>query len=221
MSEVPENSKKPTSKSRLTPQQWADIAAHWEMGSSTAQALADQYGLAKETIYRKMKKMKIVRGEKASAHIAAVQEEMIEQAKDNAAISAERIAETNEFYYRTNKALGQLNSAEMVNLKNANDAAEVEKIIGKLKGFKLNAEIAKLTRQERYTVNGFKEGDLSGDDIEDLIIEDMTTDDLVEVRKTQAENMIGIPGASIEDSLVNEDDLDFIGSLEEVLKEGG
>lgn len=222
---MPESSppKNKRSKSRPTPQQWADIAAKWEMGSTTAQQLADEYNLAHETIYRKMKKMKVVRGAKADAHIEAVQEEMITAARDGAAIAAQRIAETNEIYYKTNEGLHKLVMKEAITTSKAIEAGDIailEMSAARLKNFKMIADISKTTRQERYVSCGVKEGELSEKELEDLRIEDMTEEDIDDVQRAHEENRTGIPLSELAE-LAQDGDLDYAAAIEESLKQSG
>ena len=203
-----------TPKKRLTAKQWAEAEALWESGSVTYEDLMKKFGLAQSSFERHFKKRHIVKGAKAAAVRAKVDERLAAAAIDEAAIIAARIKETKESHYTMANNLSKLAYAEILQAKK--DGNPVSVAINNLKALDKAMDVLKKAREERWVVLGLDRPDaVDPEELPELVVSELTPEQIDELRRRDEADLeeVGSPNQSAADD--SDDDPDEDGVVEE------
>lgn len=203
--EIPKKAKR-----QLTTKEWAAAEELWAQGNVTLAGLNKMYGAHPDTFNRHFKKKGIDKGESAAEHATQVKEEVKKNVVDDASVLASRIRETKEDHYKMATALGKLTWREVARIQEKK--AEIATALPNLKALDAAMNVLKKVREERWVVLGLDNPDtLSDDDIPELVISELTADQIAEINRMQELNDLDVQ-RSIEEALEGEE--------EEVVEEG-
>lgn len=197
-----------TTKNRLTVKQWAEAEALWESGTVTYEDLMNKFGLAQSSFERHFKKKGIVKGAKAAAIKAKVDEKLAVAAIDEATIIAARIKETKEQHYTMSANLSKLAYSEILQAKK--DGQPVAVAMNNLKALDKAMDVLAKARTERYAILGLDRPDaIDPDEMPELVISELTAEQIEEMRKRDEADLDALPaGANQNVVQPDEEDLD-------------
>lgn len=198
----------------LTATEWQTIRVIWESGNCTAGELSKRFSVHPETIIRKMKKLGAVKGSASKRYVSQVQSRMQEKINGTADELAERIRETKENFYKWNKTLAVLAMKEIADAKNS--GKPMSAITQNLRTYEVASNIVAKTRSETYSLLGLDKDDGGPKELPDLLISEMTADEVEQVRnRMEDEDLLEAAAA-----LAVEDMADDLGDLDDDVDEG-
>lgn len=200
-------------KRRLTPKEWAKAESLYESGEYSLDQIAKEFGIHVITVQRHMKGHGIEKGSRSAEIKGAVADKIRSEAEKDASIIAQRIQETKEEHYRLNQAIDKRLVREMVSAES--EGRSVATSMPVIKTLKLIAETIKITRENRYTVLGISDDDVSDDELPALEVREMLDEEVEEIREKQAAQAreMGVLGEEQGD---DDDDVIEIGDLDDL-----
>lgn len=188
--------KKPvrTKANYIPPNVWAEVAALYETGAVTQQQIAEQLGVHFAYVSRKFKKLGVgrpdelkgVQQEAVKEQVAKVQEAALERAEE----LGSRAGRTVEFYIDANEKISRL--ALMTLARAQKEQRPLATATNDLKAIKLTMDILATGRTEAYTLLGLDKDDDKDDNLPDLVIREMTEDEMDAVRNSKREEDVGV-----------------------------
>lgn len=180
-----------TSRKRMTPAEWGEAVALWESGEFTLQQISKKLSITKSHLSRKFKKEGVKKGDMFEETKAAVEEETKSVSAEHALLLAKRVTETKEEHYQWSVAIGKM--AMQVVAKARNDGHAISTASEDLKALNHLINIEQKVRSERYACLGLdKEDFVDGDDLPDLPIQDLTGEEIEEIRNKATQSTMGI-----------------------------
>jgi len=186
---IAEEKAKRKSRKPLTKRRWAEIAALWSIGEMTLRDLSEKFGVAPETISRKMKAMGVVKSEKAEEHAKQVRESVQQASADESKVLGDRIRETKNEHYRNARALSAAAMREVADAAKKKNLALAEPA---LKALERAAKVQDMTMRQRWTLLGLDKEDAQDDDLPDLTIRTMSDEEIEEVQRKAEEMSAGV-----------------------------
>jgi DNA-binding transcriptional ArsR family regulator len=181
-----------TTKHRLSAKQWAEAEALWESGTVTYEDLMKKFGLAQSSFERHFKKTGTVKGARAAAIKAKVDEKLATAAIDEATVIAARIKETKEQHYTMSANLSKLAYAEILQAKK--DGHPVAVALNNLKALDKAMDVLAKGRAERYAILGLDRPDaVNPDELPELVISELTAEQIEELRKRDEADLDEVP----------------------------
>ena len=188
---------------RLTNKQWAEATALWELGDVTLQDLSEKFGPAPETFSRKFKKLGVKRGSKAKEHAKEIKKAVQEASVDETAVRATRAKKTKDDHYKWSEVISKAAMGEY--LKAMQEGRAVSTTLPNLKALDKIMDILKKARDERWIVLGLDKDDVGIEDLPDLIIRELTADQIAELRDGGMDDAVDENAALLEDLLEEND----------------
>lgn len=173
----------------LTPAQLAEAKALWESGEVTLDDLAARFSVRRETMSRRLKQMGAKKGAKAQENAERVEKEVQEQLVDSAGVLASRIRETKESHYKWSEYLAKAAMGELA--KAQKEGRQIATTLPNLKAIEKALQVVEKARSERYAILGLDKDDDDEGDLPDLVIKEMTAEDIEELRVVQAQSPYG------------------------------
>jgi predicted DNA-binding ribbon-helix-helix protein len=200
---------------RLSQREWLEAKALWELGNSTLDELSARYGISRDAISRRFRRDGVIKGSRASEQAREVAKQVAEQDKADSVMLLARIKETRENHYEWSTTLAKMAVREIAEaIKNKR---EIAACIPNLKAIQLAAQVVKTSREERYALLGLDKGMDPSDEIPELIISEMTAE---EIHAAQRAVAMGDDGMEMLSESADEDQ-DFESDGEnEVIDEG-
>lgn len=166
----------------LTPAQKAEIVTLWRTGELTLEELATRFEKDVSTIKVVVKGHK--KGELGEEVKKKVTEEIEKGILDDSTVYAQRVRDTKEEHYKMASAIAKLTYATIATAKK--ESKPLASVAGDVKTLQLAAQTLKITREERYAVLGISITDDNEDKpLPDLIVQELTADDIDELQKNQ------------------------------------
>jgi DNA-binding transcriptional ArsR family regulator len=193
----------------MTAKQWAEAEALWESGAVTYEDLIKKFGLAQSSFERHFKKKGVVKGAKAAAIKAKVDEKLAEAAIDEAAVVAARIRETKEQHYTMSSNLSKLAYHEILQAKKEGRA--VATALNNLKALDAAMNVLKKSREERWTILGLDRPDaVDPDELPELVISELSPEQIDELRRRDEADIedMGATAPAAEDGSSEDDEDD-------------
>ncbi len=173
---------------RMTPRQWAEAEALWEVGEVTLDDLAKKFSRDRTVFTRYFKKHGIVKGSKAAARKEEVKEAVAAAGIDEATVLASRIRETKEDHYKMASAVAKLAWAEVLTAKK--ESKPFSSIKDNLKALDNAMNVLAKARMERYAVLGLDKDDYVDEDgLPELVISELTAAQIEELRNRDEEGL--------------------------------
>jgi len=122
---------------RLTPSNWAEICALWEIGDVTLPDLADRYSVNTRTLQAHFAKHKVEKGSKAAAVAISVKKKIFASGLGDKDLTIQRARETREAAYKNASAVEGLIMGTIEAMQN--DPAKTLGLTSKLKALSLAA----------------------------------------------------------------------------------
>lgn len=190
---------------RLSPKEWAEAGALWESGEVSLTDLSKRYKVSRESLSRKFVKLGLRKGSKAQQHATAVAEEVAKNAASSAAITAARIRDTKEQHYEWAAALSRMAMHRVATAARNGHAIATE--FNNLKAIEKAIQVIKIGREERYRLLGLDREDAwDDDDLPDLLINEMSAEDVVEIQRRKVDLGLGIDDEDEENDIVTEEE---------------
>ena len=142
---------------RLSKIERAEAQALWETGHVTLQQLSEKFGVTPESLSRFFTKNGIVKGSKSEEIAAEIQEKVKKDVLGETEVLSVRIKETKEEHYRMSMGYAKLAWAEF--LKAKQDGVPFASLIPSLKALELGMRIAKMSREDRFSILGLDKAD--------------------------------------------------------------
>jgi hypothetical protein len=172
----------------MTPRQWAEAEALWEVGEVTLDDLAKKFSRDRTVFTRYFKKHGIVKGSKAAARKEEVKEAVAAAGIDEATVLASRIRETKEDHYKMASAVAKLAWAEVLTAKK--ESKPFSSIKDNLKALDNAMNVLTKARMERYAVLGLDKDDYVDEDgLPELVISELTAAQIEELRNRDEEGL--------------------------------
>lgn len=174
----------------LSAREWAEIQELWELGEVTLTELSDQYGVSRGHLSKKLQQLGSKKGDKAALVTAAAKERVSNQALAHRVDLQEKIEETRTEQYKYSSTLAKLLFAKVVQCVKKDQS--VATIKDEIKAIRDALSAFEVARKDRFSILGLdKDVDL-GDDLETLVIREMTNED-IEATK-EAQRLLGTDG---------------------------
>lgn len=153
----------------------------WGSGEFTQADIARKLKVPNVTVSKHFDRKGLKKGVRQEELLKAAQEELMKTAVEDAALVALRIRETKEDHYKMASNLAKLTWAEILTAKQ--NGAAFSTIQGNIKALEMAMSVLKKAREERYAVLGLdKDVDVDEDDVPDLVVSELTTDEIAVIR---------------------------------------
>jgi len=171
---------------RLTPDEWKKITLLWEYGNHTLAELSERFGIRPDSIHKKLSNAGTVKGsrahEAAATATSALEDEMAKQAAEN----TKRIITTRNDHYRFAEAITKMVMQELINANNTKAAFSTKD--ANLSALNKAAKTLEVLRKERYALLGLDKEDGDPDDMDELIITELSPEQ-IESMQAQMRNI--------------------------------
>jgi hypothetical protein len=195
---------------RLSAQVRAKIRAMWESGEYTASDIARVVKVDMAVVRRFIANHGIQKGASAQMLHQEVAEQVKKKAEEDAALFAERIRETKEEHYRMAVGIAKLTWQELSQCRS--NEQQFSTINPNLKALESAMKVLSMSRMERYAVLGLDKEDKSEDAMPELVLTELTADQIERLRNFQADDKI-----TIDDDEINQQ---FADGEIDVIEEG-
>lgn len=222
MSEEPKIVEKPAGKPEkpaatrgrgrsMTTKEKAEAVALWQSGEVTILDLAKKYGRDPATINKVLADAKAVKGGTAAKVVEAAAKKVEESIASDAEVIAKRIRETKDEHYKLSRGIVMAVAKELH--EHGSGGKDLANRAPTLKAYESAMKVLKMAREERFAVLGILDGDNgSGDEIPDLIVQELSAEDVAVLRSMGGEEGIDDVGGEDEeggDLKVPDDSLDI------------
>ncbi len=198
-----------TPPKRPTKMKWAEAESIWEAGLMTRKNLAEKMGVSERSITRHMSDRGLIQGSKAKDSKDRMAEAIKQSSLDDVAILAARIRETKEQHYKLADNFAKLTWEEILKAKREN--LPVSTATNNLKALDIAFTTIKRVREEKWAVLGLnKEDEQEEDGLPELVVSEMTAEEVEAVRNAKNYDMDDLPDTEIMNlSDEDEDDEEF------------
>jgi len=167
----------------LTPREWAEIEELWMLGDITLNELGERYGVNPSYLSRKLAERGIKKGSKKGEAIERVREAVAAQQAEKTAETLRKIEETKKEHYEYARTLGKLAFTLVAQRVKAGQPISLAKDdIRTVKEAMIALQIA---RNERWAILGLDKDDTQGEELTQLVIHEMTREEIEELRAHQ------------------------------------
>lgn len=178
---------------RLTPAQWAEAVALWELGQVTLRDLSAKFGISEPSLSAGLKKRGAVKGSRAheigKAAADAAAKAAITEAEDQAEKRKRRIVETKERHYEYADSLAKLIMKEIVDTVRAGKPVGVS--LKSIQALRLAAAGLKDIRAERYAILDV-DAEIDQDQLPELTIRELTQDEVEKMRSADDADILSL-----------------------------
>lgn len=179
----------PAKTRKLTARQKAEAAALWSAGDATLHDLSVRYGKTKEHLSRTFTKMGVKKGERAREAVeeakAAIAKEMVSDSAELAKKVRAAKDDSDRFY----TTLRKLTLHEIITAKKS--GLPLSAIFNNLKSLEVASKIARITQEGQFEVLGISTEPVElEDDIPELRITGLSSDQIEELRNTQSTDQL-------------------------------
>ena len=181
-------------KRTISPAKWAEIERAWTHGKfPTMKDLSEHFGVPENTLMIRFRDRKLKRGQVVDEYNRRVQEELEQQAKQDAKVLAARIRDTREQHYQMANGIAKMTWAEVLTAKQSGAALSTTK--GNLASLESAMKVLKMAREERFAVLGLNDDGAGDEDdaLPELVVSELTQEEIDEMRAR------GMPGAEDDD----------------------
>ena len=171
---------------RLTPAAWATIDGLWQAGETTLAELSERFGPSPRALQSHFAKANIVKGERAAAMAASVREEVLKEELGDPDLKVARAREIRE---RTFERANIVEDLIMQQLQLAQrDPTQVLRAGAALKMLSLAAGSLERLHEVKKRALGLDRDSPLKDELTELVIRDLTQEDVDEMRRQQEED---------------------------------
>jgi transposase-like protein len=190
---------------RLTDAEWAQVKTIWELGTMSLQEIADKYGVARQTLWRRLKDAGIERGSRAHESAQPIEDEAARIAQ----ITAKRVTETRESHYSFAEALSKMVMDAV--LRARKEGRAISSADPDLAALNKAIKGLEVLRKERYAILGLDREDGDPNEEPELLISEMTPEMIQSVQdqlSRTADNMADIDDLLNDIEIIEESDED-------------
>lgn len=192
---------KPRRGKHLTETQKTELLSLWKAGAVTLDDLAKRYKSSLATIKRVISMAGAKKGEDAEEVRKQVEEKVKAAVLDDASVLAQRIRDTKEEHYKMATGLAKLTWNLIATARQNN--APMGALKNDMQALKAAADILKVTREERYMTLGIREEEDPEDKpMPELVISELTAEDIKQMHKAQVQEDLGELDMSLGDEEV-------------------
>jgi hypothetical protein len=202
---------------KLSPTTWAEIEALWQAGEVTLEELTERFSVSRRALQLHFKKTGVAKGEKAAALAAAIRDEVLKEELDDKDLIIHRAKEIRETGYKNAVAVEALILAQLKLAQE--DPSQALKASSAVKMLSLAAAgLERLHDLKKRSLGLDRDGAL-GEELPVLVIEDLTTERIDQMRAQQAENelcddMVGATAALLVPRQNEKNEVVFVGDDE-------
>lgn len=199
MTEDENNTKRERRKGQITPAEWEQIVALWELGTVSSQDLADQFGVSKQAILEGLRKRNAIKGRRANEFRQQTEEAVRTE-------SQQKIIEIKQMksdYQKYADFITRLTMQELQKLAKRDDSPEKSRMM--FAALKTSADIMRTMRDEKYHLYDLHKDNTADKELPEIAVVEYTPED-IEIIKRRFDKV----------PLFNEDD-DIIASTREAL----
>ncbi|WP_251569601.1 hypothetical protein [Parasutterella muris] len=194
--EVEEKETKETTKSKsssrsLNASQKRRLRALYDTGEFTAADIAKELGVDRSVVDSYIKNHGLIKGARADEVQKSAMNKAKTMAEQEATLVASRIRETKEEHYKMSMGLAKLTWSEVALCKQ--NGKPFSTIAANLKALELAAKTLAVTRAERWTVLGLDKDDKNTDALPELVLTELTADQIEQIRNYQEEESLELP----------------------------
>src|SRR3954469_3947734 len=200
---MPETTPTKRKYTRLSPSQWAEIEALWQVGDLTLAELAEAHGVSPRAIQDHMSKHGIIKGSKGAEFAEAVREKVATLELGDEELTAKRAREVRETAYENAKQIEQLVMAQIALAQK--EPAQILRVASALKGLSLAAGTLERLHSLKYRAMGL-DRHVDERELPKLTIDCYTDDELAEIRAQQGDEK-DLVGAELVDDAPSGADL--------------
>lgn len=185
-----------STRTTLTPRDWAEIEELWSMGEVTLDDLSKRYKVSTTHLSRTLSERGVKKGSKAAEIQAQIKERVHEQQMSNTVEMLRRIEETKEEHYKYAQTLSKLIFKLIA--KQIQEKRSVSAIKDDIKTLRDSLQALQIARNERWAVLGLDKDADTGQESTTLIVQEMTAQDVEEVRDRYRKSSLADDVASVE-----------------------
>lgn len=175
----------------LSSQEKRKIRAMWETGEYTAEEIAKELGVPVVLVRSHIDNNGLKKGQRSDEIQQAVMNKTKEFAEQEATLVASRIRETKEDHYKMSMALAKLVWKEIIDCNKAK--SPFSSIRSNLAALELASRTLANCRSERWTVLGLDKDNSNVDKLPELILTELTADQIEQIRNYQEEDSLELP----------------------------
>jgi len=197
-SEEKPKSEPPKKGRRMTPLEYERAKRLYELGAATVKELAEEAGIRPDSLYERFRRDGVEKGSRVSEALM----EMDGKISDEASKLAERISATRETHYVYAEGLAKITMQTVVEARRT--GKPLATVDGDLAALNKAAKTLEVLRKERYTLLGLDSDGEDPNELDEILITEMTPDQIASLQKIQ---MGGTGNDEAIDDLLNEIDV--------------
>jgi len=192
-------------KNALRPSQEAELQSLWESGEFTLRELSDKFNRAPETLSRYFSSRGIEKGAKAEEFAKKVNDRILEELMGDAGETARKIKTMKDEAIQRHEVILKMTQQEIAIVKQK--GLPLQNALPNIRALKEWQSILETARKEMYTLLNAEEFEsrIEQDDVPELVVSELTAEDIKELRRTQLEISSLEEGAS-DDIIMPDDD---------------
>lgn len=165
---------------RLSPSEWAEVRALWEVGDHTLEELSAKFGVSPRGLQAHFRKFGTVKGSQAAELAAAVREEVFRQELDDPDLLIVRAKDVRESAYRNALVIEDLLMAQLQAAQR--DPSQAFKAASAVKTLSLaSAALERLHGLKRAAL-GLDRNAVMGEQLPELVLRDLTEEEIEQLR---------------------------------------
>lgn len=186
---------------RLSPAQWAEVDAIWELGDATLSELAERFGVSTRALQAHFEKNGIVKGSKGREWAAEIKAEIFTRSLDSKGDIVRLANETHRRTFLNASTVEDMLNKQLEHL--AANPAEAYRTAAVVKTLSLAAQAMERLHSLKSAALGIDKDDRMGEELPGLVIRDLTPEEIHHLRRKHREEY-GI--VELDDDLKTDDD---------------
>jgi len=194
-------------KPQLKNSQWAEMAAWWESGEVTLKELSAKFGVHESTISRYMDLNGHIKGSKAEEFAEEIRQRIADELAGDVIETVKRVKQIKEDYLRRMDMVSRLVEKEISNA--INSKLPMQTALHNVRAIGEMTKVFATARSETYLLLGVRELEekAMADDIPELLISELTSNDIerIHMEQAKADGMIGaidMPSIESDDDVI-------------------
>ena len=183
---------------RLTPAEWEEVKAMWEMGAATIEEIGKRFDKDAAGLHRRLQKEGIKHGCKKHLITDAISKEI----NDANTRNIKKIIETREDHYQWSVAIAKLTMHQIVNAQKT--SAPLATILPALKSLQTASSILANVRNERWSILGLDKGDPESDELPELVVAGMTPEEIEDIKRKQTKLLPDVDDLDLGEDVIEE-----------------
>lgn len=195
------------------------IRAMWETGEYSMDEIAKEVGNTVTAVKSYIDNNAIKKGSRSDEIQQAVMKKTKETAETEATLVASRIRETKEEHYKMSMAIAKLIWKEVLDCNKA--GRPFADVRGNIASLELASRALANCRSERWVVLGLDKDNVSTDRLPELVLTELTAEQIEEIRNYQEEDSLELPDEDLNKAFEERNAKNLVDTDTEVVEHGG